>query len=102
MIKSFKNKALADLFQTGTTAKIDAKMHKPITVRLDRLEVSERPEDMNLPGYNFHPLQGFNPTRFTVHVNGHGALPLSSREKTPPALTSSSITSFRTLRAGLP
>ena len=66
MIKSFKNKALADLFQTGTTAKIDAKMHKRITVRLDRLEVSERPEDMNLPGYNFHPLHGFNPTRFTV------------------------------------
>jgi len=25
---------------------------------------------MNLPGYNFHHLSGFNPTRYIVHVNG--------------------------------
>jgi proteic killer suppression protein len=25
---------------------------------------------MNLPGFDFHPLQGFNPPRYTVHVNG--------------------------------
>ena len=70
MIKSFKNKALADLFATGKSAKIDAKIHKRILVRLDRLEAAERPEDMNLPGFNFHALSGFNPTRYTVHVNG--------------------------------
>lgn len=70
MIKSFKNKALADLFQTGKSARIDAKMQKRILVRLDRLDVAEKPEDMNLPGFDFHALKGFNPTRFTVHVNG--------------------------------
>jgi toxin HigB-1 len=70
MIKLFKHKALADLFQTGKTGKIDAKMHKRILVRLDRLEVSERPEDMDLPGFDFHHLRGFTPTRYTVHVNG--------------------------------
>ncbi|MGP2490701.1 type II toxin-antitoxin system RelE/ParE family toxin [Mesorhizobium sp. PUT5] len=70
MIKSFKNKALADLFATGKSAKIDAKIHKRILVRLDRLEAAERPEDMNLPGFDFHALSGFNPTRYTVHVNG--------------------------------
>ena len=70
MIKSFRSKALADLFQTGKSAKIDAKMHKRILVRLDRLDVSERPEDMNLPGFDFHSLKGFNPIRYTVHVNG--------------------------------
>ncbi|CAI2936258.1 type II toxin-antitoxin system RelE/ParE family toxin [Aminobacter niigataensis] len=70
MIKSFKNKALADLFQTGKTSKIDAKMQKRILVRLDRLDVAEKPEDMNLPGFDFHSLKGFNPTRYTVHVNG--------------------------------
>jgi proteic killer suppression protein len=69
MIKSFKNKALSDLFQTGKTGKIDAKMHKRILVRLDRLEASEKPE-MNLPGFDFHPLKGFDPIRYTVHVNG--------------------------------
>ncbi|SMF50267.1 proteic killer suppression protein [Xaviernesmea oryzae] len=70
MIKSFKSKALAALFEAGKTGKIDAKMHKRILARLDRLEVAERPEDMNLPGFDFHALHGFNPTRYTVHVNG--------------------------------
>jgi proteic killer suppression protein len=70
MIKSFKSKALADLFRTGRAAKIDARMHKRILVRLDRLMVAERPEDMDLPGFDFHALKGFNPTRYTVHVNG--------------------------------
>jgi proteic killer suppression protein len=70
MIRSFKSKALADLFQTGKTGKIDTRMQKRILVRLDRLDVSERPEDMNLPGFDFHALKGFSPTRYTVHVNG--------------------------------
>jgi proteic killer suppression protein len=70
MIKTFKSKALADLFATGQSAKIDAKLHKRILLRLDRLDVAQRPEDMNLPGFDFHALNGFNPTRFTVHVNG--------------------------------
>jgi proteic killer suppression protein len=70
MIKSFKSKALADLFRTGRAAKIDARMHKRILVRLDRLMVAERPEDMDLPGFDFHALKGLNPTRYTVHVNG--------------------------------
>jgi proteic killer suppression protein len=25
---------------------------------------------MNVPGFDFHPLKGFDPVRFTVHVNG--------------------------------
>ncbi|WP_420962620.1 type II toxin-antitoxin system RelE/ParE family toxin [Brucella sp. IR073] len=70
MIKSFRNKALETLFETGKSGKIDAKLHKRILVRLDRLEQSERPEHMNLPGFNFHALNGFDPTRYTVHVNG--------------------------------
>ena len=70
MIKSFRHKALSDLFQTGKSAKIDVKLVKRILVRLDRLEVAERPEDMKLPGFDFHSLRGFNPIRYTVHVNG--------------------------------
>jgi len=37
---------------------------------LDRLDVIVRPEEMNVPGFNFHPLRGFKPTRYSVHVNG--------------------------------
>lgn len=70
MIKTFRNKALAELFEAGQSAKIDVKMRKRILLRLDRLDAAQRPEDMNLPGFDFHALNGFNPTRYTVHVNG--------------------------------
>ena len=70
MIRSFRSKSLADLWEKGRTAKIDARMHQRILRRLDRLDVAARPEEMNLPGFDFHPLRGFKPTRFSVHVNG--------------------------------
>ncbi len=70
MIRSFRSKALADLWSKGTTAKIDARLHERVLNRLDRLDQAVRPEQMNLPGFDFHPLRGFKPTRFSVHVNG--------------------------------
>jgi toxin HigB-1 len=70
MIRSFRSKALAELSETGRTAKIDAKMQPRILRRLDRLDVAAIPGEMNLPGFDFHPLRGFEPTRYSVHVNG--------------------------------
>ena len=70
MIKSFINKALADLWEKGSTAKIDAKLHKRTLIRLDSLDAATVPEDMNKAGYNFHALKGHNPTRYTIHING--------------------------------
>lgn len=70
MIRSFRSKALGELFEKGRSAKIDARLQKRILVRLDRLDVVEKPEEMNLPGFDFHALVGFTPTRYTVHVNG--------------------------------
>lgn len=69
MIENFRSKALADLWSTGKTAKIDRRMHKRILVRLDRLDVCVEPGEMNIPGFDFHPLRGFKPTRYSVHVN---------------------------------
>lgn len=70
MIKTFKNKALAELWSTGKTAKIDQKMHSRILRKLDRLSIVTVVAEMNLPGFDFHPLRGFDPTRYSVHVNG--------------------------------
>jgi proteic killer suppression protein len=44
-------------------------MHKRIRQRLDALDDATAPEDMNVPGYSLHGLQG-SPKRYTVHVNG--------------------------------
>jgi toxin HigB-1 len=70
VIKTFRSKALAELWSKGRMAKIDAKMHKRILIRLDRLDAATVPEQMNLPGFDFHALKGAAPTRYTVHVNG--------------------------------
>jgi toxin HigB-1 len=70
VITSFKNKALAELWSKGRTAKIDKRMHDRILLRLDRLDACSNASEMNLPGFDFHALNGFAPTRYTVHVNG--------------------------------
>ena len=70
MIRTFRSKALADLWSKGRSAKIDARLRARILVRLDRLNVVSAPEQMNLPGFDFHALKGFTPTRYTVHVHG--------------------------------
>ena len=69
MIRSFRNKALAELWERGRTAKIDARMYNRIFARLDRLDVAIRPDEMNVPGFDFRALRGFKPTRYSVHVN---------------------------------
>jgi len=71
VIKSFKSKPLADLWASGKTAKIDAKMHKRIRIRLDALNEAIALEDLRaVPGYDFHALKGYKPTCYTIHVNG--------------------------------
>jgi proteic killer suppression protein len=69
MIRTFKNKALADLW-SGRPSKIDARMANRIMMRLEALEEASQPQDMNIPGFDFHALKGHRPTRYTVHVNG--------------------------------
>ncbi len=70
MIRTFRSKALAELWSKGRARKIDAKLLKRILIRLDRLNAASTPEQMNLPGFDFHALKGFVPVRYTVHVNG--------------------------------
>jgi toxin HigB-1 len=69
MIKTFRSKALSDLWSSGKTGKINAEFHDRILARLDRLEAAASAGEMNLPGFNFHPLRG-KPRRYSVHVNG--------------------------------
>jgi proteic killer suppression protein len=38
--------------------------------RLDALNAANEPEALNIPGFDFHPLKGHKPTRYTIHING--------------------------------
>ncbi|HEX2216674.1 MAG TPA: type II toxin-antitoxin system RelE/ParE family toxin [Xanthobacteraceae bacterium] len=70
MILSYLHKGLKELFEKKRSAKIDSRMHQRIIIVLDALDQARRPEDMNIPGLDFHPLRGFTPTRYTVHIDG--------------------------------
>jgi proteic killer suppression protein len=69
MIRTFRNKELAALWE-AERSRIDKRFHGRILERLDALDAAAKASDMNVPGYDFHPLRGFNPTRYSVHVNG--------------------------------
>lgn len=70
MIASFKHKGLSELFAEGKSARINKVMHDRCIERLDALDAAQAPNDLNVPGYDFHALSGFKPTRYSVHVNG--------------------------------
>ena len=74
MIISFRHKGLEELYTAGRSAKIDSKKHRRIIRRLDALNAARIPSDVNVPGFNFHQLQGIDPPRYSVHVNGPWAI----------------------------
>src|SRR5260221_14088006 len=70
MIRSFRSKGLAELFRTGKAAKVRPDLHSRALRRLDALNAASDPEELNIPGFDFHPLKGHKPTRYTIHING--------------------------------
>ena len=70
MIRTFRHKGLAELWSRNVSSKIDNRLQPRVLERLDALDAARRPEDMNIPGFDFHALKGFKPTRYTVHING--------------------------------
>ena len=80
MIVSFKSKALSELWEKNRTAKIDARLHARILRRLEALNVAMRAEDLDVPGFDFHSLRGFDPVRYTIHVNGPWCVTFSFEE----------------------
>lgn len=69
MIKSFKHKGLAELFERGRSRRVRHDLQSRSLRRLDALNQAESLIDLNVPGFNFHSLQG-RPKRYSIHVNG--------------------------------
>ena len=79
MIKTFANKQLETLWETGRS-RIDARLYVRIQRRLDALDAAMQATDMNLPGFKYHVLEGHAPSRFTVHVNGPWCITFEFRD----------------------
>jgi proteic killer suppression protein len=69
MIKSFRHKGLAELFERGQSRRVSQELQSRSLRRLDALDQAESLTDLNIPGFNFHGLQG-KPKRYSIHVNG--------------------------------
>ncbi|NBU58865.1 MAG: hypothetical protein EBS23_03645 [Betaproteobacteria bacterium] len=71
MIKNFRHKGLEAFFLSGSRAGVNPG-HAPRLARLlSALDCARRPEHMDRPGWNFHPLAGGLRNHWAVSVNAN-------------------------------
>jgi proteic killer suppression protein len=69
VIRSFRHKGLRELFESGSSRKVRQDLQERAIRRLDVLDAAEDLSELNIPGFDFHPLRG-KPCRYSLHVNG--------------------------------
>lgn len=69
MIRSFKHRGLSVFWETGDASGIRPDHAKRVRLRLAALQDARQPEDLNVPGFNFHKLRG-KPQRYAIAVSG--------------------------------
>jgi proteic killer suppression protein len=74
VIRSFRHKGLERFFRDGTKAGIQPHHAKRLRLQLGRLDAAASAEDMNLPGWKWHPLTGRLEGHWAVTVNGNWRL----------------------------
>jgi toxin HigB-1 len=58
MIRSFRHKGLKKLYERGTRQGVKSDHATRLRLILARLDASQSPTDMDLPGLHLHPLKG--------------------------------------------
>jgi len=71
MILSFKHKGLKRYYETGSTAGVQAKHAKRLRLMLAALDTARIIDDMDLPGYDLHPMQGNKKGTWAISVSGN-------------------------------
>lgn len=74
VIRPFRSRALAAFWNRGDASRIRPDLAARVRVRLDALHAARRPQDLHLPGFDFHRLRGHRPTRYSIHGNGPWAV----------------------------
>lgn len=74
MIRSFRNKSIGTFISTGKAHDIQARHAKRLRLQLGRLDTSNGPQDMAVPGWRLHPLKGRLVNHWAVWVDGHWRL----------------------------
>ncbi|MCL2831343.1 MAG: type II toxin-antitoxin system RelE/ParE family toxin [Betaproteobacteria bacterium] len=74
MIKSFQHKGLRKFFEAGATSGIQAAHAKRLRMQLTALDTAQTIEDMDIPGFQLHPLKGQMHGRWAVSINANWRL----------------------------
>ena len=71
MILSFKHKGLRKFYETGSRAGIHAVHAKRLWLMLAALDTATVIDDMDIPGFNLHPLKGSRKGIWSISVSGN-------------------------------
>jgi proteic killer suppression protein len=71
VIGSFRSKAPRRLWEKNDPAAVSANSRARIGRILSILEIAEGLGDLDVPGYRFHALKGFDPRRYSMRVTGN-------------------------------
>lgn len=82
MIKSFKHKGLEKFFLTGSTKGIQIIHKRKLSHILIVLDTAYQIEDLNLPGFNLHPLKGDLKGQWAITVQANWRITFEFDEKT--------------------
>jgi proteic killer suppression protein len=77
MIKSFRHKGIEKFFRTSSKAGIQPQHAVKLKDQLFRLNGAMHAEDMNIPGWQWHPLSKDLEGHWAVSVNGNWRLTFS-------------------------
>ena len=71
MILRFRYKGLARLFASGKASGVNAQHVRKLRQILAALNTAKEPANMNLPGFQLHPLKGARKGQWAVSVSGN-------------------------------
>ena len=71
MIRSVRDRGLREFFTTGNPRRLSVQNSERLRRILLALHAANRPDDMNLPGFRFHPLKGHQAGRYAVDASGN-------------------------------
>ncbi|HTJ31301.1 MAG TPA: type II toxin-antitoxin system RelE/ParE family toxin [Acidobacteriaceae bacterium] len=74
MIRSFRHKGVERFFLAGSKAGIQAKHAIRLNEQLTVLNIARKPEEMNVPGWQWHALKGQLAGHWAVSVSGNWRL----------------------------
>ncbi len=74
MIRSIRHRGLKKFYERGDAGQVNRNHRARIEILLTALDAATVPEDMDKPGYRFHPLKGDRKNFYSVRVSGNWRL----------------------------